>query len=81
VNGLPGGRRFSEPVSRHRPEPTQHARLFVVGDYLFDSTLNGVLDSADLVVELIADELEDEPIAAGGYSVSSATSTSVPVPV
>jgi hypothetical protein len=46
-----------EPVARHRPEPTQHPRLFVVGDYLFDSTLNGVLDSADLVSELITDAI------------------------
>jgi SAM-dependent methyltransferase len=31
--------------------------LFVVGDYLFDSTLNGVLDSADFATDLILTEL------------------------
>jgi hypothetical protein len=35
----------------------------VVGDYLFDSTLNGLLDSADTVVEWILEELEEENIA------------------
>jgi hypothetical protein len=28
----------------------------VVGDYLFDSTLNGVLDSADTVAEWLVEE-------------------------
>jgi hypothetical protein len=31
---------------RHQPEPVAHPHLFFVGDYMFDSTLNGVLDSA-----------------------------------
>jgi hypothetical protein len=57
VNGLPGGRPMRSPEERHRPEPAEHPRLFVVGDYLFDSTLNGVLDSADWVAEDIADEI------------------------
>ena len=57
VNGLPGGCPIKEPESRHQPEPEAHPRLFVVGDYLFDSTINGVLDSADLVTEWIAEEM------------------------
>ncbi len=44
--------------SRHRPEPLQHPNLLVVGDYLFDSTLNGVLDSADFAAEWLAGEME-----------------------
>jgi hypothetical protein len=32
--------------------------LFVVGDYLFDSTVNGVLDSAELVADCIVEEIE-----------------------
>ncbi|MFQ3651678.1 MAG: FAD-dependent oxidoreductase, partial [Gemmataceae bacterium] len=53
VNGMPGGR---EPISldaRHQPEPRYHPHLWVVGDYLFDSTLNGVLDSADYVAQWV----------------------------
>jgi monoamine oxidase len=60
VNGLPGGCPAREPESRHLPEPVQHPRLFVVGDYLFDSTVNGVLDSADVVTEWIVEEIEEE---------------------
>jgi monoamine oxidase len=59
VNGLPGGRPAREPDSRHLPEPTEHPWLFVVGDYLFDSTLNGALDSADVVAEWIVEEIEE----------------------
>ena len=56
VNGLPSGRVAQEPAARHRPEPTLHRELFTVGDYLFDSTLNGVMDSAELATDLIAAE-------------------------
>jgi monoamine oxidase len=59
VNGLPGGFPAREPDSRHVPEPNQHPWLFVVGDYLFDSTLNGVMDSADVVAEWIREEIEE----------------------
>jgi monoamine oxidase len=59
VNGLPGGRPAREPDSRHLPEPVEHPWLFVVGDYLFDSTINGVLDSADVVAEWIVEEIAE----------------------
>jgi monoamine oxidase len=59
VNGLPAGSPAREPDSRHVPEPEAHGDLFVVGDYLFDSTLNGVMDSADTVAEWIVEEMED----------------------
>ena len=58
VNGLPGGLPMQPPESRHRPEPVGHPGLFVVGDYLFDSTLNGVLDSAELAVDKITDDIQ-----------------------
>ena len=44
VAGFP----MREPESRHYPDVAGHPDLYVVGDYLFDSTLNGVLDSAVL---------------------------------
>ena len=59
VNGMPAGYPTRDPDSRHQPEPTEHPNLFLVGDYLFDSTLNGVLDSADYVAEWLAVELEE----------------------
>ena len=66
VNALPGGFPLREPDSRHVPDPVNHPMLFVVGDYLFDSTLNGVLDSAECVAEWITEETEEEVIAASG---------------
>ncbi len=59
VNGMPGG---IVPLSldrRHQPEPVEHPNLFMVGDYLFDSTLNGVLDSANYVAAWIAGLMTD----------------------
>jgi monoamine oxidase len=49
VSALPGGLRSLPIDRRHRPEPSDHGQLWLVGDYLYDSTLNGVLDSADYV--------------------------------
>jgi protoporphyrinogen oxidase len=56
VSGLPGGWAPLPVDRRHRPAAC-HPGLFVVGDYLFDSTLNGVLDSADHVAGWVAAEL------------------------
>jgi len=53
VNARPGGYPAREPDSRHVPDPIDHPSLLVMGDYLFDSTLNGVLDSAEVIVEKI----------------------------
>ena len=49
VNAIPGGVCQQPLEKRHQPEPQNYPNLFVVGDYLFDSTLNGLLDSADFV--------------------------------
>ena len=59
VNAMPGGVAPKNLDQRHQPEPISHPRLFVVGDYLFDSTLNGVLDSANYVAAWIAAEIAD----------------------
>jgi monoamine oxidase len=53
VSGQPGGYPLREASSAHQPEPVEHAGLVVVGDYLFDSTLNGVLRSADIAAGLL----------------------------
>jgi monoamine oxidase len=58
VNGMPGGYPVQPPEARHRPESAGHPGLFVCGDYLFDSTLNGVLDSAELVVDKIEEMMK-----------------------
>ena len=50
------------PTRDIAPTLNDYPRLFVVGDYLFDSTLNGVLDSADYAAGWIA------TMAAGGQT-------------
>jgi protoporphyrinogen oxidase len=57
VSAWPGGVPSLPLDVRHQPCGTVFPGLFVVGDYLFDSTLNGVLDSATYVGEWLASEL------------------------
>ena len=52
VNALPGGVPVHSPRKNHMPDAAGHPGLFLIGDYLFDSTLNGLLDSADLATDL-----------------------------
>lgn len=59
VSALPGGVTPRSLDRRHQPEPIGHPNLFLTGDYLFDSTLNGVLDSADYVANWIGALLTD----------------------
>jgi monoamine oxidase len=54
VSAQPGGLPVRDSRSAHVPDPLEHPGLFVVGDYLFDSTLNGVLDSADCATDLLS---------------------------
>lgn len=58
VNAIPGGVAPRSLDRRHQVDPEVHSRLFVVGDYLFDATLNGVLDSADYVSDWVVAELQ-----------------------
>lgn len=53
VSAPPLGHRVRGSKLRHLPDPKNHPKLFVVGDYLFDTTLNGVLDSADIASNLV----------------------------
>jgi protoporphyrinogen oxidase/SAM-dependent methyltransferase len=57
VNAIPGGLPARDVMTNHRPEPKQHPGLVVVGDYLFDSTLNGLLDSSDAATDIIVTEM------------------------
>src|SRR6266702_2403964 len=72
VNALPGGLPVRDVMTNHRPEPKEHPGIVVVGDYLFDSTLNGLLDSSDAATDIIVTEMmrlrrarsqEGEPIS------------------
>ena len=51
ISAQPGGLPVRDARSAHLPEPKDHPGLFVVGDYLLDSTINGTLDSADFATD------------------------------
>ena len=53
LSGTPGGFPLRDPRAAHQPEPIEHEHLTMVGDYLFDSTLNGVLRSAEIATDLV----------------------------
>jgi monoamine oxidase/SAM-dependent methyltransferase len=57
ISGQPGGQPVHELHQRHQPAGKAHPGLFIQGDYLFDSTINGVYDSADFVTDLIMTQL------------------------
>lgn len=57
VNAIPGGLPVRDVMTNHRPEPNEHPGIVVVGDYLFDSTLNGLLDSSDAATDIILTEM------------------------
>ncbi|MEY9185664.1 protoporphyrinogen oxidase/SAM-dependent methyltransferase [Bradyrhizobium sp. USDA 326] len=57
VNAIPGGLPVRDVMTNHRPEPKEHPGVVVVGDYLFDSTLNGLLDSSDAATDIILTEM------------------------
>jgi protoporphyrinogen oxidase len=55
VSALPGGRQPRPITLRHTPSPAGAPDLHLVGDYLYDSTLNGVLEAAETVAhEIVA---------------------------
>jgi len=58
VNGKPGGHPIKSIEDKHIPSK-EHPNLLMVGDYLFDSTLNGVLDSAELATTLLVTALQN----------------------
>ncbi|MBR0825079.1 FAD-dependent oxidoreductase [Bradyrhizobium manausense] len=57
VNAIPGGLPVRDVMTNHRPEPKEHPGIVLVGDYLFDSTLNGLLDSSDAATDIILTEM------------------------
>jgi monoamine oxidase/SAM-dependent methyltransferase len=57
VNAIPGAWPVRRRAENHRPDPTRLPGILIVGDYLFDSTLNGVMDSADAATDIIIADL------------------------
>jgi monoamine oxidase len=65
VVGLPGGSPLLPLRERHQPSPA-HPALIVIGDYMYDATINGALDAASEGVALMLEALgvEDPPTPA-----------------
>ena len=81
VNAMPGGRVAAPLERRHLPCGRSGPSLHVVGDYLFDSTLNGVLESAHYVAQVLAARLEQgaERPSASATSFESAQRGAAPL--
>jgi hypothetical protein len=62
VSAQPGGLPVPDIRSAHIPDEQGHPGLFMVGDYLFDSTINGALDSADYATDYFESLLGAEAI-------------------
>lgn len=57
ISGQPGGQPTHDIRQRHLADAQGHPGLYVMGDYLFDSTINGAYDSADFVTDMILTHL------------------------
>ena len=53
VSAIPGGMPVRPRGINHRPDPVGAPRLVMVGDYMFDATINGVMDSAEVATDII----------------------------
>ena len=53
VSAVPGGMPLRPRRINHYPDPIHAPGMVVVGDYLFDATLNGVMDSAEVASDII----------------------------
>lgn len=65
LNGQPGGLPVRDTTSAHLPDAAEHPGLFIVGDYLFDATLNGVFDSAIFATNLLHSWISDKAANSG----------------
>lgn len=66
VNAQPGGLPARDSKSAHLPDRTELPGFFIVGDYLFDSTLNGVFDSANFATDLMRRGMPTQPLRSIG---------------
>lgn len=84
VSGQPGGIPAMDPRVSHRPDADRLPGLLIVGDYLFDSTLNAVLRSADLAVGLLAEMVgayRSRPTWTEHWAARGARHPAAPAPV
>ena len=57
VSAIPGGLPARPRAINHRPDPIHTPGLIMVGDYMFDATINGVMDSAEVGTDIILSDV------------------------
>jgi SAM-dependent methyltransferase len=72
VSAVPSGWPVRSRVENHRPDPQRLPGVLIVGDYLFDSTLNGVMDSADAATDIILADMLCQRHREGRDSIGAA---------
>ena len=83
VSAIPGGRPVRPRGINHRPDPVGAPGLVMVGDYMFDATINGVMDSAEVATDIVlADVVRRRRVgrpaeAANGQSPANAMNQSL----
>ena len=89
VNARPGGKRLLDMRLRHCPDPAGNPYLLVIGDYLLNSTINAVVDSAEYAAGALLSKIYREKHPGLGLNcyrsrpgnkelVSTSTSTIMP---
>jgi monoamine oxidase/SAM-dependent methyltransferase len=78
VNAIPGGAPVRARAINHCPDPVRLPRFVMVGDYMFDATLNGVFDSADAATDLILSDVLGRRRARLQQAARSVESPAVP---
>ena len=89
VNARPGGKRMLDMRHRHSPDAAGNPYLLVIGDYLLDSTINAVVDSAEYAAGTLLSRIYREKhtrlrrlqrLAQPGNKETDSTSTSTNMP-
>lgn len=77
VSAIPGGFPVRPRGINHRPDPVHAPGLVMVGDYMFDATVNGVLDSAEVASDIILTDgvARRRSRPAGAISIKSSAGT------
>ncbi len=73
VSALPGGLRVRHRDVNHRIDAERLPGVVMVGDYIFDATLNGAFDSADVATDILVSEILARRHASSAKAVAEVT--------
>ena len=75
VSAIPGGLPVRHREVNHRIDAKRLPGVVMVGDYIFDATLNGAFDSADVATDIIVSDVLARRHASLGQSTAEVSST------